>query len=44
MAIQLSDVSNALQKVIMPFIQDNFNKQTILLDQLKRKHGVSFMN
>lgn len=44
MAIQLSDVSNALQKVIMPFIQDNFNKQTILLDQLKRNQGVTFMN
>lgn len=44
MAIQLSDVSNALQKVIMPFIQDNFNKQTILLDQVKRNKGVTFMN
>jgi hypothetical protein len=44
MAIQLSDVSNALQKVIMPFIQDNFNKQTILLDQVKRNSGVTFMN
>ncbi len=44
MAILLSNVSNALQKVIMPFIQDNFNKQTILLDQLKRNKGVTFMN
>ena len=44
MAILLSNVSNALQKVIMPFIQDNFNKQTILLDQLKRNKGVVFMN
>lgn len=44
MAIQLSDVSNALQKVIMPFIQDNFNKQTPLLDQIKRNQGVTFMN
>lgn len=44
MAILLSNVSSALQKVIMPFIQDNFNKQTILLDQLKRNKGVVFMN
>jgi len=44
MAILLSNVSNALQKVIMPFIQDNFNKQTILLDQVKRNKGVTFMN
>ena len=44
MAILLSNVTNALQKVIMPFIQDNFNKQTILLDKLKRNRGVTFMN
>ena len=44
MAILLSNVTNALQKVIMPFIQDNFNKQTILLDQVKRNKGVTFMN
>lgn len=28
----------------MPFIQDNFNKQTILLDQMKRDSGVTYMN
>jgi hypothetical protein len=44
MAILLSNVSNALQKVLMPYIQDNFPKQTILLDQLKRNSGVTFMN
>ena len=44
MAVLLSNVTNALQKVIMPFIQDNFNKQTILLDQVKRNQGVTFMN
>ena len=44
MAITLSDVSNALQKVIMPFIQDNLPKQTILMDQLKRNQGTTFMN
>lgn len=30
--------------MILPYIQDNFNKQTILLDQLKRNTGVTFMN
>jgi len=42
--IGLTDVSNALQKVIMPYIRDNFPKKTILLDQVKRNAGVSFMN
>jgi len=28
----------------MPFVQDNFDKKTILLDQLKRNQGVTFMN
>lgn len=44
MAILLSDVTNTLQKVIMPYIQDNFNKQTVLLDQIKKNKGVTFMN
>lgn len=44
MTVLLSNVSNALKKVIMPFIQDNFNKQTILLDQVKRNSGVTFLN
>jgi hypothetical protein len=44
MAVLISNVTNALQKVIMPYIQDNFPKQTILLDQLKRNSGVTFMN
>lgn len=44
MAVQLTDVTNTLQKVIMPFIQDNFPKHTILLDQLKRNAGVTSMN
>jgi hypothetical protein len=44
MALLLSNVSNALNKIILPYIQDNFNKQTILLDQLKRNTGVTFMN
>lgn len=44
MAIALSDVSNALTKVLMPYIRDNFDKKTILLDQLKRNSDVTFMN
>ncbi len=44
MTILLSNVTNALQKVILPYIQDNFNKQTILLDQVKRGKNTQFMN
>ena len=44
MAVTISDVSNALQKVIMPYVRDNFDKKTILLDQLKRNSDVTFMN
>lgn len=44
MAISLSDVQNALQKVILPYVRDNFPKQTILLDQIKRNVGTQFMN
>jgi len=44
MTVLISDVTNALQKVIMPFIKDNLPKETILLDQLKRNSGVTFMN
>ena len=44
MAILLSNVSNALEKVIQPFITDNFNKTTPLLDQIKRNTNVRFFN
>ena len=44
MAVLLSNVTNALQKVIMPYIRDNFPKNTILLDQVKRNSDVTFMN
>lgn len=44
MVVLLSDVTNALQKVIMPYIQDNFDKSTLLLDQLKRSKGTNFIN
>jgi len=44
MALVLSDLTNVLQKIIMPYVRDNFPKQTILLDQLKRNKGVTQMN
>jgi hypothetical protein len=44
MAFLLSDVSNALHNILLPYVRDNFPKQTILLDQLKRNSGVTFMN
>lgn len=44
MAISLSDVSNALKKVLLPYVRDNFPKQTILLDQVRRNSGTSFLN
>lgn len=44
MAFLLSDVSNALHNILLPYVRDNFPKQTILLDQMKRNAGVTFMN
>src|SRR3990167_1371689 len=44
MAFVLSDFSNALHNILLPYIRDNFPKQTVLLDQLKRNSGVTFMN
>lgn len=44
MGFLLGDFSNALKKVLLPYVRDNFPTQTILLDQLKRNSGVTFMN
>jgi hypothetical protein len=44
MAFLLSDVSNALHNILLPYVRDNFPSQTILLDQMKRNSGVTFMN
>ncbi len=44
MVVLLSDVSNVLQKVIMPYIRDNFPTNTILLDKLKKNSNVTYMN
>ena len=42
--VTLANVSNALTKVLLPYIQDNFPKQTRLLDQLKRNADVTYFN
>lgn len=44
MPVGISDVSNALKKVILPYVQDNFPKQTILLDQVRKNSGTQFLN
>src|SRR3990167_5383778 len=40
----IADYANALRLVILPYIQDNFQKLTITLNQLKRNAGVTHMN
>lgn len=44
MAFLLSDFSNALRTILLPYVRDNFPTQTILLDQMKRNSGVTFIN
>jgi len=44
MAFLLADVSNALHNILLPYVRDNFPSQTIVLDQVKRNSGVTFMN
>lgn len=44
MAIQLSNVSNALETILLPYIRDNFDKSTILLDQIKKNSTTNFLN
>lgn len=44
MGVLLSNVSSALKEVLLPYIQDNFPKQTILLDQMKRDGGAEYIN
>lgn len=40
----VGNYSAALKEVLLPYIQDNFPKATILLDQMKRNSGVTHMN
>lgn len=44
MPVLLTSFSSALRTVLLPYIRDNFNTQTILSDQIKRNNGVQFMN
>jgi hypothetical protein len=43
-AMLLSDYSSALKEMLLPFIQDNMPKKTILLDNFKRNAGVNLIN
>lgn len=44
MAMILSNASSALKEILLPYIQNNFPKQTILLDHLKRNTDINFIN
>lgn len=44
MSFNLADVSNALHNILLPYVRDNFPSQTIMLDQVKRDSGSTFMN
>src|SRR3990167_1417936 len=44
MALLLSNYTSALKEILLPFIRNNFPKQTILLDQMKRNAGVDRIN
>ena len=43
-ALILANATAVLKEVIQPYVQDNFPKQTILLDQMKRNAGVTTIN
>lgn len=40
----ISDITATLKEVLLPYVQDNFPKKTILLDQLKRNSRTQVMN
>jgi hypothetical protein len=44
MAQTIDLYTSALKEVLLPYIQDNYPKQTILLDQMKRDAGQQFIN
>ena len=44
MAVTIADVSNVLTKVIRPFVQDNYDKKTILMDKIKKDSEMQFLN
>ncbi len=37
-------MANVLHNILLPYVRDNLPKQTILLDQVKRNSGVTFLN
>ena len=40
----ISQYTSALREVLLPYIRDNFPKDKILVDQMKRNAGVNFIN
>lgn len=44
MAQLLTNYTSALKEILLPYIVDNFPKQTLLLDKMKRNGGVQFIN
>ena len=42
--LQISDITATLKEVLLPYVQDNFPKKTILLDQFKRDSDTLVMN
>lgn len=44
MAQTIDLYTSALKEILLPYIQDNYPKQTILLDQMKRDGGQQFIN
>ena len=40
----LGDITATLKEILLPYVRDNFPKQTILLDQMKRNSRVTQMN
>lgn len=44
MAVTISGVSNGLQKVLLPYIQDSIPTQSIFFDQVKRNVNTTFIN
>lgn len=40
----LSGITATLKEILLPYVRDNFPKQTILLDQMKRNARVTLMN
>src|SRR3990167_2592441 len=44
MAQTIDLYTSALKEILLPYIQENYPKQTILLDQMKRDAGQQFIN